>query len=421
MQSLDIVKLLQNNPVTKLSSTYQNKLLLKLKENFTDTEQQMFLTSFYCYLHFKAADYVIDLDNIWEWLGFKQKVNAKKLLEKHFKLDTDYSMLSPQRKQNKNGGNNKETFMLTVNTFKSLCLKAATSKAGQIHEYYIKLENTLHEIIDEQTDELKKQLENKQEQLDTCLANSDIEKKMLREQTILQQFPENKQCVYYATINNKNDKGETLIKFGCSNFLQKRVLQHKKVFDNFRLVNAFEVQNKIHVENAIKSHPKFKNSKSNLLLNSKNHTEMFVIDDKLTIDIIDKIFQFIVKGFEHSPENYSRVFDENIRLLDENARLLDENYRLKLQQDNIRIKKIVNKKSSKLCINNIQHKSLFGTRDEVWNGSAYKTTGDLTKLDLVLGKNGKIVSKLRHEQGKKNHLELTKLFRKQSDSSLDKV
>jgi hypothetical protein len=54
MQSLDIVELLQNNPVTKLSCTYQSKLLIKLKEKFTDTEQQMFLTSFYCYLHFNV-------------------------------------------------------------------------------------------------------------------------------------------------------------------------------------------------------------------------------------------------------------------------------------------------------------------------------------------------------------------------------
>jgi len=40
---------------------------------------------------------------------------------------------------------------------------------------------------------------------------------------------------------------------------------------------------------------------------------------------------------------------------------------------------------------------LFGTRDEVWNGIAYKTSGELTKLDLTIGKNGKIVSKKKYD------------------------
>ena len=56
---------------------------------------------------------MIDLDDIWEWLGFKQKVNAK--------------------------------------TFKSMCLKAGTKKADEIHDYFIKLEEILQEIIHEES------------------------------------------------------------------------------------------------------------------------------------------------------------------------------------------------------------------------------------------------------------------------------
>ena len=36
-------------------------------------------------------------------------------------------------------------------------LKANTSKANDIHEYYIKLEETLHEVIDEESNELRLQ------------------------------------------------------------------------------------------------------------------------------------------------------------------------------------------------------------------------------------------------------------------------
>ena len=51
--------------------------------------------------------------------------------------------------------------MMTINTFKKFCLKAATKKADEIHDYYIKLEELLHEIINEESQELKLQLENK--------------------------------------------------------------------------------------------------------------------------------------------------------------------------------------------------------------------------------------------------------------------
>ena len=34
--------------------------------------------------------------------------------------------------------------MLNVGTFKKFCLKAGTKKADEIHDYYIRLEQTLH-------------------------------------------------------------------------------------------------------------------------------------------------------------------------------------------------------------------------------------------------------------------------------------
>ena len=42
----------------------------------------------------------------------------------------------------------------------------------------------------------------------------------------------------------------------------------------------------------------------------------------------------------------------------------------------------------------------FGTRREVWNGSAQMTTGKLTKKDLKLNKQGDIVSKKASAKGK---------------------
>ena len=135
MQELNIVELIEKNPIVKLSNTYNNKLLIKIKEKFTGFEQQLFISSFYCYLNYdKNTDFVVDLDNIWKWLGFKQKIDAKRLLEKHFTINLDYKNLALGKtkasSENKNlasqvggassdeqdkwGGHNKQIIMLTI-------------------------------------------------------------------------------------------------------------------------------------------------------------------------------------------------------------------------------------------------------------------------------------------------------------------
>ena len=47
------------------------------------------------------------------------------------------------------------------------------------------------------------------------------------------------------------------------------------------------------------------------------------------------------------------------------------------------------------------YKELFGSRAQVHNGTAYKTTGGLTKKDLVMNKWGRIVSEKKHKTAKK--------------------
>ena len=89
--SLNIVELIENNPITKLSSSYNGKLLTKIQEGFTEFEQQLFVSSFYCFLNCdQKKDFVIELDNIWKWMGFNQKAAAKRMLEKNFVIDCDY-------------------------------------------------------------------------------------------------------------------------------------------------------------------------------------------------------------------------------------------------------------------------------------------------------------------------------------------
>jgi hypothetical protein len=46
---------------------------------------------------------------------------------------------------------------------------------------------------------------------------------------------------------------------------------------------------------------------------------------------------------------------------------------------------------------------LIGTRAQVWHGTAYKTTGGLTKSNIMKNKSGRIVSKSKYMSAKKDN------------------
>ena len=173
---LNIAHFIEKNSMTRLSKDYENKFLTKIKENFNENQQQLFVASFYCYLTYdKKKDFVIDFDNVWKWMGFTRKDNAKRLLEKFFTIEIDYQVIKPtdellllrteeQKNDDGRGGLNKETIMLTVNTFKKFCLKAGTKKADEVHDYYLKLEELLQETVNEESNELRTQLDSEREE-----------------------------------------------------------------------------------------------------------------------------------------------------------------------------------------------------------------------------------------------------------------
>jgi len=344
MQELNIIDLIEKNPITKLSNTYNNKLLKKIQQNFTENEQHLFVSSFYCYLNYdKNLDFVVDLDDIWRWLGFNQKVKALSLLEKHFtnnmdyKFDLQFGKTDLETVIKQNGGQNIKKYFLTIKCFKSLCLKAQTKKASEIHEYYMKLEETLHEIVEEETNELKLQLEQKdniimeikqttEQEKQLLLKNTKKEKQRAVEQAIIIQFPVNTECIYFGTIDNTNEAGEKLIKFGHTNDLSTRILDHRKKYDNFILVNAFRVQNKVEIENLIKTYPKIKRQIRSIEVNGKNKTEIIAYDaTNFTIERLTKHIKDIIHSKTYSIDNFNRIIKENEELENENKNLIEQN------------------------------------------------------------------------------------------------
>lgn len=52
-------------------------------------------------------------------------------------------------------------------------------------------------------------------------------------------------------------------------------------------------------------------------------------------------------------------------------------------------------------IKNQKFPNLIGSRAQVWHKTAYKTSGDLTRDDLLMNKAGRIVSKKKHYTAKR--------------------
>jgi hypothetical protein len=265
-QKLDIVELIETNPITKLSKNYQGKFLEKIQNTFTETEQRLFVSSLYNYLNYDSKkDFIIDMSDIWKWLGFSRKEHCKVVLEKHFTKDADYKIslftnkvyeekTAPQvggvprenvlkaatevavvprenvlkaatevavvpRENALKGlggeGKLKEKILMTINTFKKLCLKSNTKKADEIHDYFIKLEELTLETITEESIELKNQLQEKTQEIIQIQDERINDKKMEKHNTFLNLL-KTKNCIYLIELSDK------LIKIGSSYEIAKR-------------------------------------------------------------------------------------------------------------------------------------------------------------------------------------------------------
>jgi hypothetical protein len=306
---------------------------------------------------------------------------------------------------------------------------------------------------DKELEHKDKELEHKDKELehkDKELEKKDKEKDKIREKTLIEQFPTNEQCVYYGIIDNLSNDNEKLIKFGNSNNLKNRVTRHKDTYSNFRLVNAFKVENKLQIENAIKENQILNTRQREITINNKKYIELLNIDGLSFIEL-DKIIKEVISSIEYTPENYEKLLNENKELkkkvnedkeltdlillrvenkklkienmklikkyntlsrktkttvLDEELDNVEENYEESISKIKNEIKNIKRGKDGNYYINDKVYKKLAGTREEVFNEIAYKTTGGLTKDDLVINRRGNLVSKKKCIQETKiNRLE----------------
>jgi len=259
-KALDIVTLIENNPIIKLNGDYQSKLVNKIKNIFTDTQQQLFVSSFYCYLNYdQASDFVVKLNDVWKWVGFGRIGFAKTLLEKNFVKDVDYVVenLITANGGIKHGGDRKsETITMTIRTFKKFCMKSRTDKADEIHDYYIKLEELINETVGEESEDLRMKLANKdnesmeiKEKLKIKESESiELKSKLGEQQEVINQLKKKKNKLYIGhTPIYKN-----LVKIGITEDLTLRIEQHRSSNPKFEYLFTYESDNVVEIENLVK-------------------------------------------------------------------------------------------------------------------------------------------------------------------------
>ena len=330
--SIDIVNLIESNPITKLNGNYQSKLIEKVQKKFNNYEQQMFLASFYCYLNYDYKnDFVIDLDDVWQWLGFSQKYNSKYMLEKQFTINKDYKILTfaPEgsgAKKETRGGHNKEKIILNIDTFKKFCLKAGTKKADEIHEYFIKLELVLQEILIEETNELKEQLlqveDKKKKEYEDKLSKQKI---LEREKILLKEYATSG-AIFYVIKVKSFENGQYIVKIGESRIgITNRYKEHKSNYPECLLLDCFAVSKSKDFETFIKDHELIKDSRVNDLSSHESELELFLIGKKLSYQTFLGIVNNNLKYFNQNDTHKLELENEQLKLKLEMQNVNSEN------------------------------------------------------------------------------------------------
>ena len=304
-QKLDIIDLIESNPITKLSKNYQGKFLKKIQNTFNETEQRLFVSSLYNYLNYDSKkDFIIDMSDIWKWLGFSRKDHCKVLLEKHFTKDFDYKIITKEKAapevagaarenvlkgtQNNLGGSglNKEKVLMTINTFKKLCLKSNTKKADEIHDYFIKLEELTHETITEESIELKNQLQEKTKEI-IQIQDERINDKKMEKHTTLLNLLKTKNCIYLIELS------DNLIKIGSSYQINVRKDKIQSVYGGDGIfLDVFECNQFRDVERNILNDPVIKENKfKDKLITGHKSNEVVLLSNDFTYNQLVNIVE----------------------------------------------------------------------------------------------------------------------------------
>ena len=329
------------NPTLSYNILDDDVLIKLIKETFNNDDMKLFELNYKIYKSNKnnLDDFIINLDEIYEWIGFKQKCHAKRLLEKKdsdnisiFEINKDYIIKQFLSSKGEKSGRPMNKILLTIDCFKMYCLTAATTQSKKIYKYYIKMETIITKYIENKHNEIiennKKILEEKNKIIEDNIKQIEDKDKQLELKDDEINNIKNKKyeesektgSIYIFSTDKQN-----IHKCGKSKCVIKRKSQlQTAVVDDIQLIYEYKTTNDTLLESIV--HEVFKDyrSKSNREHFWCNTDYMKTIIDiaGITLDTLKSSYEYISKN-ELLEKLYEKLYEEND--IYSNRVVIDEN------------------------------------------------------------------------------------------------
>lgn len=325
-----------------------NEFINYLTKKLNEDEEKQFCINFSLYLKYgnDNTKFPIDFDIVWKLLGFDNKYNGTYLLKKYFKENIDYKiyllqsekpLLNIQERDDndkkQNGGQNKQTIMLNVLTFKKFCLKASTKDADKVIDYYIKLENIFFDYTNDKLIEQNKKLIN--------YANKSI----IKQNNIFKNSYDKKNVIYIIVLQEFNNNNY-IIKIGYTDDIKNRIVALENHFGckNIIIKDIYECENNKKFEHFLHNHNEIVKYKYNELINNKiKSTETYLIKNEEEYNKIKNIINTNIMNYDINNLEELKIKYEIYKLQVEEKNIELQNKLLENLENSEKIEKMLDK------------------------------------------------------------------------------
>ena len=270
-----------------------------------------FIDDFFSLYDYKTSytDIIISFDKLAKWLNMR-KDNLKKTLERTYVRDIDYNI--KLIKSNKKGRPHEE-IIITPECMKRLCMSSASEKGEQVRTYFIQLESLIDKYKQTIIDDLNKKV--------GILENNQKPK------------VDPKKGVIYVLRTSRSV--ENLFRIGRSKNFLTRLLSHNSIEpDNIEIVNLYEVDDIVRVENCVKNALKPKQY--------RKRKEIYQVDGDLIKEVINTCEKLICKVSKK--EKKSKISkDENLFMVFQKKTKQNSKSEKKSKSESKKIKRVVKK------------------------------------------------------------------------------
>jgi hypothetical protein len=193
----------------------------------------------------------------------------------------------------------------------------------------MKLEDILQDIINEESNELRLQLEIKDKLIEEQKKVEGEYNKNInnitqneRQKLLLREFGNCGSLIYICKVKTF-DNGSYVIKIGESRIgIKARFNEHKSKYDEILLLDCFMVKNSKDFESYLHNNDKIKNSRVTDLPGHENERELFLIGKELTYKMILDIIEKNIKNYDTDDKDKDKEI-EKLRIENENIKLIN--------------------------------------------------------------------------------------------------